>query len=196
MVLEDATLVLNKRWYPIDFTTVKRAITLLYCDSAAAIHPKDYSVHNFDSWSDLSVRSDEQRIVTVNLEIKVPEIIVLKQYGGVPSKHVVLTRRNLFRRDNYQCQYCGVKLKGEDATIDHIIPRSRGGKTTWTNCVVACLKCNTKKGNRKPADSNLNLMADPIEPTWTPCIKIPFFKKKVSWEKFISDAYWNVELEA
>jgi 5-methylcytosine-specific restriction endonuclease McrA len=194
MVLNDATLVLNKGWVPIGFASVRRAMELLVTDRAQAILPDDYSVHNFDSWADLRLLDDEIRIRTVSLEIKVPEIIRLNTYTGVPQHKLKLSRRNLFRRDNCTCQYCGKQLKSEDATIDHVIPRALGGKTTWLNCVIACLKCNSKKDDKTLAQCGMRLIKIPVAPNGMASIRIPVFKKRISWDKFISEAYWNIEL--
>jgi 5-methylcytosine-specific restriction endonuclease McrA len=194
MVLNEATLVLNKSWIPIDFTTVREALRLIYSDAALAVLPDDYSVHDFKSWADLRVVAGEPHIRTVSLEIKVPEIIVLANYNGIPDRRIVLTRRNLFRRDNCTCQYCGGRLRSEDATIDHVLPRSRGGKSNWINCVIACVPCNARKADRLPLEVGMALRRRPFKPRWSTGVRIPLFRKKVSWDKFVSDAYWNVEL--
>lgn len=195
MVLQEPTLILNKNWTPIGFATVKKAIQLMAKDRAQAILPDDYSIYDFESWADLNVLEDEDCIKTVSLNIKVPEVIRLIDYGKMPKHRLKLSRRNLFKRDKNTCQYCGVKLSNQDATIDHVLPKSRGGKTTWKNCVIACVKCNNKKGNRKLDEVNMRLKKKPVEPSAMTPIRIPIFKKKVSWSKFVSDAYWDVELD-
>jgi len=194
VVLNEATLVLNKSWLPIDFTTVRDALTMVYTEAAKAVNPEDYSIHNFSSWTDLRVAEGEDCVHTVSLEIRVPEVIVLTNFNKIPHRRVVLSRRNLFRRDHSSCQYCGIKLKTEDGTIDHVLPRSQGGKTTWTNCVIACVECNRKKANRTPEQAKMPLRYKPKKPRWNPSLKLPVFKRKVSWESFISEAYWTVEL--
>ena len=195
MVLQEPTLVLNKNWTPIGFASVRHAIELMAKDRAQAILPDDYSIYNFEEWADLKVVEGEQFIKTVRLEVKVPEVIRLISYGKMPTHRLKLSRRNLFKRDSCSCQYCGVQLQTSDATIDHIIPKAQGGKTTWKNCVIACVKCNNNKGNRTPAESGMKLRKKPIEPHGMTALKIPIFKRKVSWQKFVSDAYWDVELD-
>lgn len=195
MVLTESTLVLNKNWTPIGFASVRRAIELMASERAEAILPDDYTTHNFESWADIAVLKDEDCIKTVRLDIKVPEVVRLNKYNSMPMHRLKLSRRNLFRRDKCTCQYCGLKLKSQDATIDHVVPRAQGGKTTWKNCVIACLKCNNKKDNRTPVQAGMVLKTKPKEPHGMASLRIPLFKKKVSWEKFVSDAYWNVELE-
>ena len=194
MVLNEATLVLNKGWTPIDFTTVRDAICMVYSEAAKAVNPDDYSVHDFKSWSDLRVAEGQPCIRTVSLSIRVPEIIVLTNFNKLPQRRVVLSRRNLLTRDHSSCQYCGNKLKSEEATIDHVNPRKLGGITTWENCVIACVDCNRKKGHRTLIQSGMRLLHKPHKPRWNPSLKLPIFKRKVSWENFIAEAYWTVEL--
>jgi len=194
VVLNEATLVLNQNWTPIGFASVRRALELMVTERAEAILPDDYTTHTFESWADLAVLEDEDCIKTVRLEIKVPEVIRLNKYNAVPRHRLKLSRRNLFRRDHCTCQYCGLKLKSQDATIDHVVPRAQGGKTTWKNVVIACLKCNNRKDSKTPEQAKMALLSTPKEPHGMASLRIPLFKKKVSWEKFVSDAYWNVEL--
>ncbi len=195
MVLNEATLVLNKGWTPIGFASVRRAIELMATERAVAILPEDYTMHDFESWTDLRVLEEERCIKTVSLEIKVPEVIRLNSYNKIPKHRLKLSRRNLFKRDKNQCQYCGIKLKSQDATIDHVVPKSTGGKTSWLNCVIACLKCNNHKSNRTPEQANMVLKRKPFEPSGMTSLRVPLFKRRVSWEKFVSDAYWDVELQ-
>lgn len=193
--LEGATLVLNRSWAVIHTTTVKRALTLTINRVAKIIAPDTFEAHDFESWSQLSVRHDEPAVRTVSLQIKVPEVIVLSSYDSMPRKEVPFTRRNLYKRDAFTCQYCGKRMAAEDLSIDHVEPKSRGGKTSWTNCVLACIRCNVRKSNRTPAEAHMALMTKPVRPRWEPTLSIPVGKRRVSWSKFISERYWNVELE-
>jgi 5-methylcytosine-specific restriction endonuclease McrA len=95
-------------------------------------------------------------------DLPLPSVIRLRNYVKIPYKEISLSRRNVLHRDNYTCQYCGVRR--HDLTIDHIIPRSRGGTDAWDNVVAACLKCNVKKGDRKPREANMPLMVQPRRP--------------------------------
>ena len=124
-----------------------------------------------------------------------PEVILLARYGKVPGRHLVFSRRNLFKRDRYTCQYCGKQPGRDELTIDHVLPRSRGGSSTWLNCVLACLACNTRKGNRTPADAGMRLRGTPTEPRWSAQMVLGSVGRKASWERFMSDAYWDVELK-
>ena len=195
MVLNNQTLVLNRNWVPVDITTVLNALTKIYDGSARAVKADDYSVHDFDSWTQVSVAAGEPCVRTATLEIAVPEVIVLSKYSDVPRRGVAFSRSNLYRRDGYMCQYCGVRAGTQELTIDHVIPRSRGGTSTWNNCVVACVKCNFKKANRTPAEAGFKLSKSPCKPNWTPRLVLARIPYRASWEKFVSDAYWNVELK-
>ena len=194
-MLSQPALVLNKSWVAITTTTVKRALTMVYGGEARVVEPESYSTFDFNSWSELGVARDHEFIQTVSFRIRIPEVILLTYYNGMPQMEVVFTRRNLYRRDKYTCQYCGCKPGSEELTIDHILPRSRGGKSTWENCVLACVKCNHKKSNMTPAESHMHLLNDPIEPSWNPTIKIGLGRRKVAWAKFLSERYWNIALE-
>jgi 5-methylcytosine-specific restriction endonuclease McrA len=108
------------------------------------------------------VEKDGEFIHSVNDRFPLPSIVRLTRYIHVPQKRVMLTRKNIIKRDNHQCQYCGRRTAA--LTIDHVIPRVRGGKDTWENLVCACVKCNNKKGNRNPEDVGLKLLKKPKKP--------------------------------
>ena len=193
-MLDQPTLVLNRHWVPIGTVSVRSALCLLYREAARAILPQDYSLHDFHSWASLRPDEDEPAISTVKLRIKVPEVLLLTQYGAFPRRRVTFSRKNLYRRDLYTCQYCGAKPALPDLSVDHIVPRSRGGRSTWDNCVLACLRCNRRKANRTLKESGLRLTRAPQEPRWSPFVTIPVAQRRTSWEQFISNEYWNVEL--
>jgi 5-methylcytosine-specific restriction endonuclease McrA len=195
VVLNEQTLVLNRHWVPIGTTSVRTALCLLHRRTARAVSPDDYSVHDFDSWACLRVAEEEPCIRTVSLRLRVPEVVLLTRYDKYPRHRVTFSRRNIFRRDRYACQYCGARPRVDELSVDHVVPRSRGGKSTWTNCVLSCLRCNRKKGNRRVEEAGLRLLRSAVEPPWTPCISIPLGKRKTSWQQFISREYWEVELD-
>ena len=194
-MLDQRTLVLNRHWVPIGTTSVRTALCLLYREAARAVRTEDYSVHDFDSWASLRVAEEEPCIRTVRLRLKVPEVVLLTHYEAFPRRRVTFSRRNIYRRDRYTCQYCGVKLPPEELSVDHLLPRSRGGRSSWANCVLSCLRCNRRKGNRTVEEAGMRLIRHPAEPPWTPCVTIPLGHRRTSWEHFISQEYWNVELE-
>ena len=193
-VLSQPTLVLNESWMAIHTVPVRHALKLLFTCAARAVQTETYEAHPFDTWADLSVQPDEPCIRTVRLNIRVPEVILLTRYGGLPQPSAALSRRNLFRRDRHTCQYCGRKTATNELSIDHVLPRSRGGRTTWENCVLACTGCNRRKANRTPEEAGLRLLKRPDKPRWSPLLEVPMGKVRQSWERFVSEAYWNVPL--
>ncbi len=194
--LSEPTLVLNKNWLPIRVCTVRRALTLVWKDLARIIAPEDYSAYDFHSWSDLRPNGSCSTIRTVSLEIRVPEIIVLRAFDRFTRPQVVFSRRNLFRRDRNTCQYCGSRFPTEDLSIDHVVPRSLGGVSSWTNCVVACLQCNSRKGSRSLEQAGMRLIRQPRKPSPQMAFSLPLGRRKASWDHFVSEIYWNTELEA
>lgn len=192
-VLQRPTLVLNQNWQAVNIRPVMRAIVKVFSGNAKVVDPETYATFDWNEWSKLRPTDGDFTINCVGGEIRVPEIITLKGYSKIPSRVVSFSRRNLYLRDKYTCQYCGVKLQSSEITIDHITPKARGGQTTWENCVVACVGCNHKKADKIPRDVGMKLLSKPGKPRWSPAfqckLRIP------SWEKFVSAMYWNVELE-
>ncbi|MCA8986676.1 MAG: HNH endonuclease [Planctomycetaceae bacterium] len=192
--LERPTLVLNKAWQPVRVATAARCLIMLWNGTAKAVDPHDFQTYSWDDWSKISPAVGDCAVQTVNASILIPEVVVLLRYSKVPKQTVTFSRRNLFRRDEFQCQYCGCKPLSADLTIDHVMPRSQGGGSSWENCVLACIQCNTRKGGRTPVQANMKLLKKPVRPRWTHLFSMP--KHRVSsWSKFISDVYWDVELQ-
>jgi 5-methylcytosine-specific restriction endonuclease McrA len=194
-VLSEPTLVLNKNWLPIRVCTVRRALTLVFKGLAKIIGPDNFALHDFHSWADLKVGLGEPCIQSVSFQIRIPEVIVLHRCDRFLRPRVVFSRRNLFRRDRNTCQYCGMRHSTEDLSIDHVIPRALGGYSSWINCVVACLDCNSRKGSRTLEQAGMTILRVPREPPPQMAFTIHLGKRKQSWEHFVSEAYWNVELE-
>ncbi len=201
-LLDAHTLVLNRHWVAVGVTRVRRAIGLVYVDSARVISPDTYVSHDFDSWTELSEEApDHECVHGVTVSFRVPEIILLTQYAGMPRAGVAFSRRNLLIRDHFTCQYCGNNLDSQSLTIDHLVPRSRGGTSTWLNCVLSCVRCNSRKGSRTPEEAGMQLLSKPSRPVWTPSFGIPRSHRRPSWRKFLKDShwetdeYWDVELE-
>jgi 5-methylcytosine-specific restriction endonuclease McrA len=194
-VLSQPTLVLNRSWSAIATTTARHAIGLAFTGAARIIRPETYETHGFDSWADLAVPPGEPSIRTVSIEIRIPEVIVLTRYTGMPVQRATFSRRNLYKRDGNTCQYCGVRPGTSELSIDHVRPRSRGGRSTWENCVLACVRCNSKKANRQPTEASMHLLRAPIAPRWTPIMEVPIARVRQSWRRFVSDRYWDVPLE-
>ena len=124
----------------------------------------DFKSYTWKDWSDIKPKHDESFISGVNAIFRIPEVIQLTRYDKIPKISICFTRKSLFQRDNFSCQYCGKKPGGSELTIDHIVPKSLGGQTTWENCVLACIKCNIKKANKNLLESNMKLLSVPTKP--------------------------------
>ncbi len=194
-MLSMPTLVLNRTWTPINVTSVRRAICLAFVDLARIVDVQSYALYTFEGWVKRGPTNGKV-IQGVDMVFDAPEVVVLRHYDRVPGSGVVFSRRNLYRRDKFTCQYCMARPGSEELTVDHIIPRSKGGRTTWENCVLACVACNTRKGNRTLEEAGLKLKALPGKPAWSPLYAIARRNNRPrSWDAFLSEAYWNTELE-
>jgi len=199
-------LVLNRYYQAIRIVNVRRAFSLLCRDLAEVIHIEEASDApwqnlNFENWQELSELKREYEptsfdwIHTVRIPIAVPRIIRLYGYDKLPRQDVKFNRRNIFARDSSKCQYCGKKFHTTDLSLDHVIPRSQGGKSTWDNIVCCCIKCNVKKGGRTPEQAHLKLLSKPVKPKRSPVINVRLSDRRyASWKQFLDEAYWTVEL--
>jgi 5-methylcytosine-specific restriction endonuclease McrA len=193
-VLNRPTLVLNRNWQPVGVATVARALVKVFSENARIVDPANYQTYAWSDWADVLPRDDELVIRTSQLRLRVPEVITLVQYDRVPVNAVTFSRRNVFKRDRYTCQYCGCQPGSNELTIDHVLPRSQGGGSSWANCVLACVECNSRKADRTPDQAHMLLRKHPVRPQWKP-LYATHGQRIDSWSKFISEAYWNVELE-
>jgi 5-methylcytosine-specific restriction endonuclease McrA len=192
-VLKRPALVLNRNWQPVRIATVARAMVLVWNDVARVVDPEDFQLYSWSDWSRQKPLDGEPFIQAVRFRLRVPEVIALSEYDRVPTSIVAFSRRNLFKRDHYTCQYCGTQPGSEDLTIDHVQPRSLGGVTNWENCVLACVECNKRKANKTPEEARMPLRKTPVRPTWKPMYSWHSIRV-ASWSKFLSEAYWNIEL--
>ena len=198
-VLDSSVLVLNRLYQPVNITSVRRAFTLLYQGSAKAID-EQFQTFDFESWAELSEEMHSNDVIqTVTQSLLVPRVIVLQVFDRFPRMHVRFSRQNIFLRDQSTCQYCAKRMPRSDLNLDHVIPRSRGGRTTWENVVCSCIKCNLKKGSRTPEEANMKLMRRPSRPRWSPFEQgRDGSRPRAEWRPFLTlvDAsYWNTELE-
>jgi 5-methylcytosine-specific restriction endonuclease McrA len=194
-MINSAVLVLNRYYQPVHVTSVKRAFSLLYQGVAKAIDAQ-YRLYEFDDWAALSATQD--CITTINRTIRVPRVLVLSAYDHLPRGRVRFSRLNIYARDNDTCQYCGKNLPRSDLNLDHVMPRTQGGKTTWENVVCSCVPCNLKKGGRTPEQAGMKLLKKPVRPRWTPLFRGA--TRKVTYREWLpflhlaDVSYWNVEL--
>lgn len=181
-------LVLNRQWLAIHVCSLRRALSLLYQDSARVVD-QDYQTFDFESWCVLSgIESSSQDVIrTPSYEILVPSVVVLLDYQRCPPRSLRFNRQSVFERDAYSCQYCGTEPGRGNLTLDHVVPRSRGGKSNWHNVVVACMKCNTKKGSRLPAECGMHPKVPPKRPSWVNSLRLNGGKHETSlWKQFVN----------
>ena len=196
-MLNTSVLVLNRSFLPIHITSVRRAFALLYQGIARAVN-EEYRTFDFESWSELAVARDTDSIGSVQGRIRVPRVIVLTTFDRIPKRHVRFSRLNIYARDDFTCQYCSKRPARSDLNLDHVVPRSLGGKSTWENVVCSCLDCNRRKGGRTPRQAGLRLTRKPARPQWTPFVNLMLSTVRYQeWRPFLNivDAsYWNTEL--
>ena len=144
-ILNRRVLVLNQSYEPLMVIGAKRAVILL-------LNEKVDSLENY-----------REKIHSAYISLPLPSVIKLKYYARIRRKEIVLSRKNILKRDNHTCQYCGVR--SVPMTIDHVISRKKGGEDTWDNLVAACVPCNTRKGNHSPREVQMALLKTPRKPT-------------------------------
>lgn len=203
--IESNVLVLNRLYMAMHVVNVRRAFRLLFKSYAEVISLEEdrYSSYSFESWVELSRLRDEWKsdpnedwVRAVSLDIRVPRIIRLLTYDRVPQRGVRFNRRNIYARDGSRCQYCGKRFVTQELSLDHVVPRARGGAATWDNIVCCCTSCNVKKGGRTPREARMHLIRPPKRPKCSPIITVRLGSAKYqSWKTFLDNAYWSVELK-
>jgi len=204
--LEASVLVLNKLFMAVHIISVRRAFCLLCKDVAEVVSMEEggqFATYDFDTWREVSEyrarhfrQEDDDWVRTVTSEIQVPRVIRLLSYEKLPKQTVKFNRRNIFARDNNQCQYCGRKYPTTELSLDHVVPRSQGGHSTWENIVCACVACNVRKGGRTPREAHMALIRRPEKPKRSPLLNLKLTHRKYqSWRTFLDNAYWSVELK-
>jgi 5-methylcytosine-specific restriction endonuclease McrA len=145
--MNSRVLVLNQDFSPLMVCSVQRAFLLVYLNKSELIRP-----------------ANGHRLHSVSHSFPMPSVIRLNRYVAAPYKGVTLTRQNIFKRDSFECQYCGKK---KDLTLDHVIPSSRGGQHTWLNLVTACKSCNARKGDFTPEEAGMVIKRKPHKPSYS-----------------------------
>ncbi len=199
--LQTSVLVLNRQYMAVHVVTARRAFGLLYRELAEVIHVDqgNFGTYSFHSWREVSEMLAQEKqphddwIRTVSFEIRVPRVIRLLDFDRVPKQRTNLNRRNLLARDGHVCQYCGQHFPTHQLSLDHVIPRSRGGQTTWENVVCACLACNIRKGGRTPKEAKMRLMRRPERPKRNPVLLLKLGNPKyASWRTWLEGVLWDV----
>jgi len=184
-MLDSRVLVLNRSYMPIHVTSARRAFALIYQNVARALN-SDYQTFDFDQWSELPAGDTPAVVRTVSGRIRVPRVIVLISFDRIPKRHVRYSRVNVFTRDKYTCQYCGVRPPRSELNLDHVVPRSLGGRTTWENVVCSCVDCNRRKGGRTPQQARFRLRRKPARPRWTPLMNLAISNTRYEeWRPFL-----------
>ena len=171
------TLLLTQGYEPIQIISWQRAITLLALDKVEVVEEYDAAIR------------------AASIMLRVPAVVRLRKLFPRAPKPVKFSRVNIYARDRYRCQYCGVSCGVDELTYDHVVPRSKGGKTTWENIVSACYACNRKKANRTPAEAGMKLLSVPKRPTWMPAVQIRVSARSVpeAWRDYV---YWTGEVDS
>jgi 5-methylcytosine-specific restriction endonuclease McrA len=141
-------LLLNASFEPLNVINWKRAVKLVFLEKVEVLQESDRAVN------------------AQTLSLRVPVVVRLLRFVGFRKRDIKFSRQNIYARDKYRCQYCGEKLRPRELTCDHVLPRSRGGRTAWTNIVTCCRPCNRKKGGRTPEEAGFKLLRQPNRPSW------------------------------
>lgn len=174
--VDTRTLLLSQGYEPIKVISWQRALTLLTLGKVEVIEEYDQEVRG------------------VSVVIKVPAVVRLLRAFRRHSKPVKFSRANIYARDHHRCQYCGAKCGLGELTYDHVVPRSKGGRTTWDNIVTCCYVCNRNKANRTPAEAGLRLRSQPMRPQWIAAVTIRLSTRSMpeAWRDYL---YWTQEIE-
>jgi 5-methylcytosine-specific restriction endonuclease McrA len=201
--LASSVLVLNRSYLAVHVIGVRRAFSLLCRELAEIIHQEDgrFANYDFEAWREncddrVDIKKPhEDWIRAVNFEIQVPRVVRLLRYDKLPSRALRLNRHTVFARDEHRCQYCGHRFSSSELSLDHVIPRSRGGNTTWENVVCCCVGCNIRKGGRTPAEAHMKLVVKPIRPKRSPLITLKLRNPKYEcWRTWVDGAFCEVRV--
>jgi len=182
-------LVLNRNWQAIHVKTPAQAFCMMSTDAATALdiaESGDMRPVKWPEWLALPVREGDNCARTVHGPVRVPTVIVLARYARVPKRRPKLSARNIWTRDGGTCQYTGRKLAPHEGNIDHVVPRSRGGRTAWENCVLAHREVNSRKANKLPEEAGLRLRRKPGAPPELPATNLIRNAHRVrDWDLFL-----------
>lgn len=183
--LQAPVLVLNRNFQPVRVTRARNAFVMMYVGSARALD-SSFESYDWPEWAKLQAEAHDEVIGTLHGALRVPRVIVLISYNRVPRAAVRLSRRNVFVRDGYRCQYCAETPPIRDLNLDHVMPRSRGGKSTWDNLVTSCRPCNLRKGRYTPDELGMRLLREPVRPTWSTAQQLGSTPRRFAeWEPFL-----------
>jgi hypothetical protein len=180
-------LVLNRHYLPIHITSVKRAVSLLCLEVATGLDG-EYQTYSWDdlleSFPDENKTDHFYYLKGVQGPIPIPKVLLLHGFDKRPPQTVKFSRGQVFLRDRFTCQYCSKTLPKQRLNIDHVVPRTQGGKTTWENVVTSCHYCNRKKGGRTPIQANMKLLTVPYKPSIAPVLTV-LHEQNPTWSAFL-----------
>lgn len=192
-------LVLNRGYIPIHIVDWQTGMSLIFTEKCRALD-RDFLPYTFTDWLAFSVKNGEDygKVHSVNYAVAIPEIVVSTTFDKLPDRKVKYSRQNVFSRDKNKCGYCAKQFPTKDLTVDHIIPRDRGGVTTWDNVVACCFPCNQRKSNKTPAEAGMVLKRKPVRPRWVSPLSNYHPEKHPcrSWQHFASRIGITVESKA
>jgi len=165
--LNKSCLVLDQNWRAINVVPVHRAICMAFGRDHLIVDTKTYATYGLEEWIDRGV-VDGREIHCVNFSFDAPRVVVTDTASRWFKTKVNLNKSTVCKRDGHRCQYCGKTFPESGLSLDHVVPKSQGGKLTWDNTVAACFKCNVAKGGRTPKQAGMKLLRVPTEPRWSP----------------------------
>lgn len=193
--LTSPVLVLNRLWQPVHVCSAKRALCLLVLDHAEVVEtygPNGVCTHRYQQWVERSAQLAKEGVEigfasSPSVTLAFPSIVLLTQFDRLPRRDVRFSRENVYHRDDHQCQYCGKHFVVKKLNLDHVIPRQKGGKSTWENVVTSCVPCNSRKANKLPDQAKMFPLKTPRMPRWQPLLSVLARAElpHPSWGKFI-----------
>lgn len=206
-----SVLVLNRSFVAVHVVNVRRAIGLLFRRLAEVVHAEagQFTAYSLENWRELSqmrtalceaqgnaAASHDDWVQAIGYQLRAPRVIRLTHCDRMPKQELRFNRRNVFARDGNVCQYCGTQFPLSELSLDHVVPRSRGGGTTWENIVCSCVACNVRKGGRTPQEARMQLIRHPVRPKRSPLLALKLGNPRYeSWKNFVDRAYWLVDLK-
>jgi len=195
-VLDNHCLVLNKLWSVTATTTIREGLVMISRGSAKGLCLETFNTYTWEDWIDTESKNAPKvnaYIKTPSINVPAPEVIILTNYDKITFKKVRLTKRGIFKRDQYQCQYCHGIFTDRELTLDHVVPKSRfnrdsGSPSTWENLVTACKNCNNKKADFLISEIGFKLLKQPKAPPPRIMISIEGGNVPESWGQFLKNS--------
>ena len=198
--MNQSTLVLNKSFAAVHICGMEKVMAMMFTGEAEAVD-ENLQCYNFKDWVELSAMMGENRngfVNTVTMKIAVPDVVRLLRFNKLPARQVKFTRSNIYSHYKKKCCYCAKQISTFDSTLDHVVPRSKGGRTEWLNIVLACRPCNARKADKTPEEAGMRLLVKPSKPQWegarTLNVMAPVLIPR-AWASLVDAAYWDSELE-